>query len=215
MLANKFIPGKTKINFPCIIQPKLDGVRCLCRDNVSEIIYRSRSDSKWDNINTEFDAEIGIFLTYIPYIVELDGEIYLHGLKFSKISSVLKNKKDPCLKKLIYTIYDFNTSERLPYEVRWNTLENAKKQYLFDGFKMTRFNILESLTANSIEEIYQFHQYFRSLGYEGIIIRKIAGINPTDKIIDEALYKSGKSNNLLKYNNLEDYQKTAIKLTKE
>ena len=116
-----------------------------------------------------------VLFLYIPLNVILDGYM-----------------KDGC-----YIISDFNTSERIPYEQRWNLLDTAIKQYLKDGGSLTHLKLIENYTAYSKEQILQYAERFKD-----IIIKRTSCVEGrTEKDIDSALYKSGRSNNTLKYKN--------------
>lgn len=188
MTPNKWEIGKTRLKYPIIVQPNLGAPKCLCRYEGNEIIYSSKTGVRWSHL-ASFDDELGTFLSYIPFNVVLDGEMVSDGSQ-GKIPTVTS----------IYNICDFDTSQRIPYEQRWTMLNNSVKQYLKDGYKMTRFKIIDSYTVQNSEEILRYCAYFSSLGHEGIIIRKISCVQPcTDHDIDCSLYKSGKTNNILKY----------------
>ena len=215
MLAKVWEPKKTKIKYPVYVQPKLDGARCLTHIEGDEIIYRSRGNNRWPHLNEEFDDELKIFFSYIPYQCDLDGEMYMHGLKFSQFSKVLKNmrNKDPRIKDLSYYIYDFNSVERLTMEQRHSILEKSYKKYIEDGHKATRFAILFTGVANEIEDIYKWHAYFTEQGFEGTIIRKIAGENPTPRDIEQSLYKEGRGSHIIKYKDFEDAEGIVVGVT--
>jgi DNA ligase-1 len=208
MLAKIWEPSKTKLTYPVAIQPKFDGFRCLCNKD-DTIVYRSRNDIVWPNLNSVFDPEMNIFFTYLPKGIELDGEMYYHGLTFEKISSLIKNQKvkNPLLDKLIYYIFDFfgfGEFEDLPYEKRWAILESAKRQYREDGHSTLHFKIVSTFLADNKEDIIKAHDVFVKQGYEGIIIRKLANKNPTPKQLKESRYIHGRANNLLKYKLFQD-----------
>src|SRR5436305_14792406 len=59
-------------------------------------------------------------------------------------------------------------------------------------------------------EIINNHAKYVEEGYEGIIIRKIAGPNPTDESIKESQYIHRKGNNFLKYKDFKDEEGTII-----
>jgi ATP-dependent DNA ligase len=217
MLANVFKynqpKGNTKLTFPVLIQPKLDGARCLSRMNNGKMIYRSRGNKEWHHLNEELDPEISEFILYIPIKCELDGEAYIHGAQFSKFSSILKNMKvkDPRINELQYCIYDFNTPDPIAAEDRQLMLSNAYKAYIADGNKATRFCIVPSIEispAHGIQGIIHIHRQYTASGYEGTMIRKISktadGTAPTQQRIKESLYKSNRSNNLLKLKDIND-----------
>lgn len=207
MLAKKLEIGKTKLRYPVMVQPKLDGARCLTHRNGEKLKFRSRADNEWPHLDGEFGSEIVTFMSYIPYDIELDGEVYLHGEKFTQFSRILKNfkNKHPRLKELQYCIYDFYCpSQNIVMEDRYVILTNALTQYIKDGNTQTRFIVLQSYLANSLDEIQIQHRHFKSLGFEGTIIRKLCGPDRTDRHIQESIYKAGRGLNLIKYKDVED-----------
>lgn len=212
MLAKKLEKGKTRLRFPVLVQPKLDGARCLARLEDGEMIFRSRGDVRWLHLNDEFGEEVAKFLSYIPYQCELDGEAYLHGKKFTEFAKILKNMrvKDPQIKDLHYYIYDFNSAEPIVMEDRIAILNQALAAYEADGNIRTRFSVLQTYTVSSMEDIERAHRHFRTLGFEGTIIRKMAGPGATERQIKEALYKSGRGLNLIKYKDIEDAEGTVV-----
>jgi hypothetical protein len=216
MFAKKYIygqaKGNTRIRYPVMTQPKLDGARCLAHIDGNKMLYRSRGNKPWNHLNSQFDEEVGVFISYIPFTCELDGEAYIHGTPFSAFSSILKNmvKISPDIGKLIYNIYDFNCSAQLSMEARYEILNSSLAQYLADGYKQTRFVIVTSYLATSHEEIMRHHRHYMSHGYEGTMIRKLAGANPTATQLKESLYKKGRGMNLLKLKDVEDKEGTVV-----
>ena len=85
------------------------------------------------------------------------------------------------------------------YEIRYNCLLRAYKKFIEDGNINTKFFILACSLAYKNEDIVKYHEIYVSLGYEGAIIRKLAGKNPTEKDIRESIYRDTRTNNILKY----------------
>lgn len=197
---------RTRLRFPIYVQPKLDGARCLSRLEGGNIIFRSRGDVRWNHLIDEFGEQISLFLSYIPWQCELDGEVYLHGKRFTEFISILKNMrvKHHLLGELKYYIYDFHPTEPIPMEHRIAALYSAKAAYDRDNNPSNRFEILATYSASSIQDVIHHHKYFRSLGFEGTIIRKIAGPNPTETHLREALYKPNRGLNIIKLKDVED-----------
>ena len=202
MLAAKWEPEKTRLDYPVGVQVKIDGIRCLCRKvGSTPIRYRSRGNREYPHLNAQFDPELENYFSFLPNAgVELDGEMYIHGMDFPQLSSVVRNERTPhpLLPKLIYHIFDFNTSDPLPYERRYETLTLSLQRYLEAGYVATRFLIVPTSFANSKEDIIGLQQYYVQNGYEGAMIRKLANGVYEGKKLQSALYKSGRSNNLLK-----------------
>ena len=96
-LANKYQDRieKNKLDFPYIVEPKLDGVRCYIKmvDGVIRMFSRKHKEFKSVPHLTENRFIIEFFKKYPDAI--LDGELYNHDLKddFNKIVSLVKKTK--------------------------------------------------------------------------------------------------------------------------
>ena len=93
MLAATFDPNSKKrhdIVFPCSIQPKLDGFRCLTylRDKVVCAQSRTGAFFQMDHITTPLLS----FFNEFPTII-LDGELYTPDMPFEVIAGLIKTKK--------------------------------------------------------------------------------------------------------------------------
>lgn len=204
MLAQTLELGKTRLRFPVAVQPKINGVRCLSRLQGDEVILRSRGDMKFTGLTQHFGKEIGKFLAYISVECELDGEIYYNNKPFSELLTIIRNGRHPEAQNLTYYVYDFICSDRIVMENRIAILSNALTAYENDGCERTRFVVLQSFPAMSLDEVLVYHAKFRALNFEGTIIRKLAGSKPTERHIQEALYKSDRSLNLIKHKDIQD-----------
>lgn len=213
MLAKKYVfgmeKGNTKLSFPVITQPKLDGVRSLCTLEGTKLRFRSRSNKSQPHLIVEMEEEIMPFITSFPYAnLELDGEMFIPNMNFSDFSSIIRNEKTPHskLKNVVYNIYDYNCGEPVVMEERIRILNAAFASLVKNGITPVRFKIVDSHMANNHEEIIRNHQYYLSQGYEGTMIRKIAGPNPTQTKINSSVYKAGRGNNLLKHKDFMDQE---------
>ena len=96
-LANKYQDRieKNKLDFPYIVEPKLDGVRCYIKMVDGDIRMFSRKHKEFKSVPhlTENRFIIEFFKKYPDAI--LDGELYNHSLKddFNKIVSLVKKTK--------------------------------------------------------------------------------------------------------------------------
>jgi DNA ligase-1 len=228
-LANEWKPDKTKLEYPVYTQPKLDGMRVLARgaigyalngEPVETNIYRSRGQTQYPRYAPHFDPELNPLRQYLPpgeydgegmmvqteTLIEDDGsirEIVEHD--FQHTMSVMKTEKTehPDLKKVTHHIFDYNLYDGTPFEQRYNILVNGYNRYITNGGSSKRIAIVPCQIANSQQEVLQQHKQYVEQGYEGIIIRKIGmtadGSPPSAKRLTEAMYRSGKSSNLLKY----------------
>lgn len=131
MLAHPLDDARRKhLRFPCITQPKLDGVRMLAslslsdRSDTSVRLY-SRTGKPFDHLAPLFAGPIRELLALAGaqgHHLVLDGELYAHRAGFQKIVSMARNAKDTSaaagdLQYWIYDLYDparpdMPTSER-------------------------------------------------------------------------------------------------------
>ena len=96
-LADKYVDRleKGKVEFPYIVEPKLDGVRCYIKLVDDKITMWSRGNKEFKSVPhlAENRFIIEFFKKYPDAI--LDGELYNHALKndFNKIVSLVKKTK--------------------------------------------------------------------------------------------------------------------------
>lgn len=180
MLAKKYgviINGKLikssdskHITFPCFVQPKFDGVRCLAKRVNGVVEFISRKGKKYHTLK-HIEKE----LMQVMELGEIfDGEIYVHGETFQDIISAVKNVKGiPTLSsnKLEYHIYDL-ANKNMDYKDR---LEYLKKKLTVEG--LPKFNYLKMVFTTGIckDEVMATHKIYVDEGFEGIILRNKKG----------------------------------------
>jgi DNA ligase-1 len=157
---------ESKINFPCIIQPKIDGVRGLNMEGV--LTGRSLKQHK-NRHTTKF---------FSHYLLQgLDGELTFCENPVAedlcrKTSSVLGTiEGTPRLK---WWLFDYITvySKILPYKVRYELLKEKvallKTQH---PLLSPHIELIPSFECVSLNDLLTFEEDFLELGYEGVIIR--------------------------------------------
>lgn len=204
MLAISY--DETKVKFPCVCQPKYDGVRCLTfvgKDG--EVHLRSRKGKEYNIPHIKKWANE--HRSHLP----VDGELYNHKeLTFQEIVSAVK-KESEITSKLSYVVYDipvenveFASLFEIPFQCNdYNTnlvmhiAGNNRLSMLIDIAKLADkgpIKISESRICNNFDDIKHYHDECVEDGYEGIIIRNADGI-----------YEFGfKSSNLIKYKEFVD-----------
>ena len=154
MLAQTFDPSdfvagngnkkKKVIKFPCFVQPKLDGLRCVS--------YATRSDANANandgTTTVALQSRTGAFFTGLPHIaaalrpyllqhpsVVIDGELYTDQMPFEELAGLIKKKKiTPAdtqrLKKVKYHVYDIYDHSRhdMPFSERIDVLASAVRR---------------------------------------------------------------------------------------
>lgn len=214
MLANLY-KDNMRIKFPIYCQVKLDGIRCMATRNPN-IHLCSRSNTSYNHM-TYIREEMDEFLTYFPSGTILDGEFYKHGTKLQNISSIVnKGREGGPIHKLQHTIkyciFDVDMCNDTPFEHRYRKLVKTYKKYLADGNINKYFYIV---SVNVIERKKDIHKYFDEaiyLGYEGIMLKKIAGKDASKADIKAARYVHYRSNNILKYKDHNDEEGTIVEV---
>lgn len=157
-----------KVKYPCLLQPKLDGVRCLMIVNFMRIAFLSRSGKEYTTLehiaNDVIKAsENGLELPFI-----LDGEIYSDELSFQEIVAAVKKQRPDSL-KLKFRAYDVINDE--VQEDRWDTTLR-----IVDAINSDHISTVHCLLVNTREMVKEMHDAWVSEGYEGAMIRHMDGI---------------------------------------
>ena len=165
MLAHDFNKRGKDISFPCWVQPKLDGVRCIVHTENGETIFTSRTGKVFENL-------IHLKTFGITDGVYLDGELYSDVLTFDEISGLTRktktrSEKEKHLEFRIFDVYNKNrnmtTDERLAYV-------NGSKTF------NEKVKIVPTFKVNSKEQAMEYYQKFMNEGYEGIMFRNKGAI---------------------------------------
>lgn len=190
MLAQTYNPNKLKthkkndIIFPCYIQPKLDGLRCIIYLNTEgKIVTQSRTGGIFEHMSHIIE-EITIFLQKHPNII-LDGELYTSEISFESLAGLIKKKKinktdiDNIL-KIQYHIYDFidNNDTNATFEkrnIRLNDFKDEIYNSVLDN-KSLSIKFVKTYIVQNISGFKEKFQEFISAGYEGAMLRNSEGI---------------------------------------
>jgi len=183
MLAHSFQKRGHNIEYPCYVQPKLDGVRCLAKKVDTETIkYYSRMGKEF----TTLEHLTPMLLDIMKVDQVLDGEIYSHDYTFQEAISFIK-KLRPESVTLEYCVFDIvNTS--LPFG------ERSKELALIIPVDSKLIHFVKTERIAGTNQISQKHDQYLKEGYEGLIIRN-----------DNGMYKlNGRSADLQKYKVFQD-----------
>jgi ATP-dependent DNA ligase len=188
MLAFTFEKQGHKIKYPCYVQPKLDGIRCIA-------ILENGKCTLWSRTRKP--------ITSCPHIIEeieknfkedivLDGELYSDEFKadFEHIVHLVRQEEpDPEHTDVQYHIYD---------TVNENTFDDRilKLTKKFASMKSPNFKYLRLVETNMVESEDQvpiFYEEYRECCFEGAILRNSAG-----------LYVNKRSADLIKVKEMQD-----------
>lgn len=208
MLANKYLERKKYVNFPCMVQPKLDGVRYTARKtSPTSVVLKTRNDSECPFFE---EVKTAIIQLDLDANVLLDGEFYSKRIPFRTLNGYCNRKKmegktgfglipHEDLESIHYYIFDcyFISEPKKPFAERFQYL-----QQLLSGIEMRTpyLKLVPITTVNQESELMPHHDQFVEDGYEGLMIRNING---SYKLKD-------RSNDLLKYKNFFDTEFTIV-----
>jgi DNA ligase-1 len=169
MLAHRYDKHSAKIDFPCLVQPKLDGVRMLARKENGVVTMWSRK-GKIIDIPDVINAQLCLMLDDGQCT---DGELYVHGWTFQRIISAVKKMRDDT-DLLEYHIYD-SPHPTLPFEMRLP--QKGVGAVMFPHYCQNWTIIgknIKFIATYDIENQAEFDVYegmFVQQGYEGMMVR--------------------------------------------
>jgi DNA ligase-1 len=176
--------GKT-ISFPCYVQPKLDGIRCVSYLKDGNVVMESRKGIEFNFMNN-IRNDIHKILKKNDNLY-LDGEIYTDKLSFEVISGLVRLKDEPSsaqmtsMKKLQYSVYDCIITDSLdaPFQERNKILE-----FLLGNEKKHKYKSVIPVLTEIIEtadEIRGKHDEYVDEGFEGLMLRNMNSKYEIDK----------------------------------
>jgi DNA ligase-1 len=169
MLAHRFDEQGHKIVYPCYVQPKLDGHRCIAvvdADGKCTLWTRTR---KPITSMVHIQRAIEALCFKVPMV--LDGELYNHDYrdKFEQLTSFIRDTKvKPGAEVVQYHIYD-RVSDG-PFEARMLSLLNGPADDFGPCLKL-----VETTEAEDEDELMLAFDAFLKLGYEGAMARNAEG----------------------------------------
>lgn len=156
MLLNKV--DLNKVKYPCYVQRKYDGMRCITEFVNNSISQKTRENNIINiehiknNVKKIFDEQLKQ-----PF----DGEIYLHKKDLGDMISIYKNGDTEQV--LSYVIYDIPNLE-LSFEKRRNLLMAIDLEGL-DNIKIDFGTLVENE-----EQLLNFYNQALEEGYEGAVV---------------------------------------------
>jgi ATP-dependent DNA ligase len=169
MLAHDYHKRGKDIKFPCYVQPKLDGTRCVAVCGSDGGLY-SRNRKKYHNLN-----HIKAVVASLPAGLILDGELYSDELSFQEIVGLVKSEKlkadqvvkEPKIQLWVYDIVDASAG----FGDRYKRL-----QTLFAGLgSESPLRLVETVECKASGEVKGHHDRYVEGGFEGVMLRNVAG----------------------------------------
>ena len=185
MLAHTYEPLSSKnkkndIVFPCYVQPKLDGLRCVCYmmqsgNNDCKVVAQSRTGAYFETVE-HICAELRPILLKNQGLI-LDGELYTTDIPFEELAGLIKRKNKnlsdaevqqrQCIK---YHVYDV-VVDGAPYSERHKRILDT----IGDGTKCEHVEVVHTQLIHTLGEFRQAFGEYVAGGYEGIMLRNVHG----------------------------------------
>lgn len=159
-------------------QVKLMGQRMLMSMKDGVIYCRSRKDVAYPFLlHIKYYAP-PIF-SYLPNGIELDGEVYLHGISQQELTTLVSvgmKTYNPDEVKVYYYIFDITLN--VPYNQRYAILEKAMTDCRNDGNPLHYITLLPYFEIQEHDDtvlrakLKSYRDYYIQQGYEGIVMRR-------------------------------------------
>jgi ATP-dependent DNA ligase len=189
MLAHDYNKRSKDIQYPCYVQRKFDGTRCVAIPSKGLFSRNKKSHPHLQHIVQEINR--------LPPSFILDGELYSDTLTFQEIVGLVKRDKlteTDKQKQLQIKLYVYDIIRDQPYHLRYVNL-----QLLFRKYKFNHLVFVQTELCQNEEEMKQKHNQYVEEGFEGIMLRNKDG-----------LYKGTRSADLQKYKQFFDAEYEVI-----
>ena len=173
MLAFDFNKRGKDIQFPCYIQPKLDGVRLLAYQKENDVECVSRTGKVFEYLS---HIQSDIKKLNLGPNMYIDGELFTFELPFEEISGLCrKQEKTDKVQQLEFHIFDIFDSTDLdcPFSKRHELLQDLSAQ--IKKHKLKSLKVVETSSCADKDQMLKFHQEYMMQTYEGVILRNADG----------------------------------------
>lgn len=185
MLAKPYKDGAKYLKYPLWVQPKLDGVRCLCY--IPEKDCGDDAVIFYTRLQHEYPAMGYLAKLLYPYLndlydtdanqsIYLDGEMYVHGRSLQEITGVSKNEARRAeTDHNEYHIYDCFYPGELDIEFtdRHKQLDNLF--HALDNETAALVKAVPTTWAKDEAAVAAIYKQYIAAHFEGVILRNAAG----------------------------------------
>jgi DNA ligase-1 len=169
---------KDKIYYPCLAQPKYDGVRviALVDPTVPNIRYFSRNGKEFTNFGC-FDNDLLKMANGMELM--FDGEVVgPHGDQFRSIMQQCRRKNDVDPEGLTYQVFDY-MSIRYFTSRYCNMQQSARTTVLVDFSRhvpLSRVSVIDGKLCRDERELFNYFEECINSGYEGLVVKSLCGL---------------------------------------
>lgn len=158
VLKDRFIDFEKDIVF---VQKKYDGHRCLIHIDNGKVEAYSRKGRKIVGIDHILEP-----LKKCKTKIILDGELYIHGMSFQKLSSLIKKKQEES-NRIEFICYDCIRQD----ENFFRRLEYARNILTLQEIKSANISFASTIRVYNMDICRSLFKQYRESGYEGAMIR--------------------------------------------
>lgn len=182
------------MKFPCIVQPKINGVRNVAfktldnkglfgKDDIIKFLSKEGNEYKIKHLTSQ--------LNDLEYNIVLDGELYIPGVQVTTIGGSARNENNPYHNNLSYLIFDLAIKLLCQIErselLNELDLKNVSRYNTDDFCKLNKtkrlavgIHIVPFEIVSNERDLERYYHMYLDAGFEGLIARDI-----------EAMYKFG------------------------
>jgi len=154
---------------PFYCQPKLDGIRCRAVPNGDEYLLLTSEENIIFSMPHIEDALNKAKASGVTFDMELDGELYCHGMSFEDTCSiVLRDGIHPTHQMISFNIFDV-CLEETPQSLRSVVLKELSPRI------NQPLRVVETEQNSDMLSVMESFDRYVFLGYEGIIVRERNG----------------------------------------
>tara|TARA_R100001594_G_scaffold22796_2_gene44256 strand:- start:7148 stop:8005 length:858 start_codon:yes stop_codon:yes gene_type:complete len=169
MLCHRYKTHKSRITFPCYVQPKLNGIRAIFTLHDYEKQWQTHSRATKEtrywapNILAHITKQLKDVLITDKNII-LDGELYYHGWPLQRIAGAVSwNREEPTSATTAIEYHVFDIVADAPMAERAEALSQLASIYP---------NVVSTHHVSSKSSAEHYYTRWKRQGYEGMVYRK-------------------------------------------
>lgn len=171
MLAHDYTKVGHRMEYPCYVSPKLDGVRCIAKITPTEVTMMSRGGKQYNVPDHLKETLLELLKSSGEQSLTLDGELYIHGLSLQNIVSAVKKPNDDT-PSLEFWIFDVPNDDI--WEGRYHILKYLEEIAWANDIYNLKF-VMNKLVENEDQARKELGVYLED-GYEGLMLRNPVGV---------------------------------------
>ena len=171
--------NERKLSFPCIVSPKLDGIRAQ--------FYKGEFYTRNQKVVRGMTHLKKALYAFAMNDIHLDGELLVPNIPFQKSSGLIRSYNET--PEAVFHVFDLPHLER-PQEARISVL----RRYHEAGQLPSKVEFVPHVIVDSMDEVMALYNEYRDTGLEGAMVKALHG-----------MYDNKRSDAWMKIKELETY----------